>query len=66
MKLDDYIAFGVFFGFGFWFLLLPNSVIRFYTWFQKGRVQMPKTFGVRLVGALWIVLMSVVMIFSKR
>src|SRR6266498_1828882 len=33
--------------------VFPQSVIRFYTWFHRGRVQMPGTFGVRLSGALW-------------
>ena len=66
MKPADYIGLGLVFGFGFWFLLLPKTVIRFYMWFLKGRVQMPGTFGVRLSGALWIILVSMVMIFSKR
>jgi hypothetical protein len=61
MKLIDYFGFIMFVSFGFWFLAFPSSFISFYTWFHRGSVRMPKASGVRIVGALWILLMTVVM-----
>ncbi len=68
MKLEDYFGFGVAFIFGIWLLLFPRSVVRFYSWFHRGAVKMPQTFGVRLSGAFWIVLVSIVMltVIGKR
>ncbi|MEY2408095.1 MAG: hypothetical protein QOF48_765 [Verrucomicrobiota bacterium] len=40
--------------FGLWCVLFPHSVIRFYTWFHRGRVKMPEPFGVRLAGEIWV------------
>ena len=65
MKLIDYLGFGVFVGLGVWWLVFPRSVIRFYTWFHKGAVTMPGTFGIRLLGGLWIALVSVFMIVKR-
>lgn len=62
MKLDDYLGFGVALLFGIWLLVFPRSVIRFYGWFHRGTVRMPAAFGVRLSGALWITLVSAVLI----
>ena len=64
MKISDYFGFCVFAGFGVWWLLFPNSVIRFYRWFHRGQVKLPAPFGVRLAGALWIALMSAVMLME--
>jgi len=55
-------------GFGLWWLVFPTSVVSFYTRFHKGRVNVPRIFGIRLVGAFWILLVSIVVViaFSKR
>ena len=68
MKESDYFGLAMTLGFGLWLVVLPKSVIGFYTWFHRGRVKMPGTIGVRLAGALWIVLVFIVMavIFAKR
>ena len=66
MKLSDYIGLGVFVGFGLWWVLLPNSVVRFYTWFHRGRIRLPRPSLVRLVGGLWIALVLAITIFSAR
>jgi len=68
MKLSDYWGFGVALGFGLWWLVFPMSVVSFYTWFHKGRVKMPGTFGVRLAGVFWVLLVSIVMVitFARR
>ena len=62
MKPSDYFGFGVAFGFGIWFLLFPQGVINFYTWFHQGKVKLPKTFGIRLSGAVWLALMFIALI----
>ena len=67
MKPSDYIGFAAAFGFGLWWLGFPGSVISFYAWFHRGRVVMPKTSGVRVTGAIWVVLVAVVMaVFWSR
>src|SRR6266851_2808329 len=60
-KLSDYFGFAVAFSFGLWWLAFPGSVISFYSWFHRGSVAMPKAGGVRMAGALWVVLVAVVM-----
>ena len=42
--------------FGLWWLLFPASVIRFYTWLHRGKFIALRPIGVRLVGAIWILL----------
>jgi hypothetical protein len=64
VKLDDCIGFGVVFAFGLWWVLFPESVIRFYSWFHRRRPPIPGTRGVRLAGAIWLVLLIVVTIAS--
>lgn len=68
MKLSDYLGFGLTLGFGLWWLVFPKSVIKFYTWFHRGEAKMPGTFGIRIAGMLWIVLVSVVeaVVFSGK
>jgi hypothetical protein len=62
MKLEDYFGFGVAFIFGIWLLAFPRGVVRVYTWFHRSTVRMPEPFGVRLSGALWITLVSLVLV----
>lgn len=52
MKRGDYIGLIVCVGYGLWMLLLPNSVLKFYKWFHRGRGSLPKQSVVRVVGAL--------------
>ena len=52
-------------GFGLWWVAFPRSVIRFYSWFHRGRTSMPsRPSGVRLAGALWVTLVVVVWWFQ--
>jgi hypothetical protein len=45
--------------FGLWWLLLPESVIRFYTAFHKGqRLGLRSPTLIRAVGALWLALVA--------
>ena len=53
-------------GFGLWWVVFPESVIRFYTWFHSGKVQMPKPSGVRIAGALWLLLVTLVAVFGGK
>ena len=67
MKPSDHLGFALTLGFGLWWIVFPRSVVSFYTWFHRGRVRMPGTFLVRLLGALWILLVFMVtMIAYKR
>ncbi|PYJ96016.1 MAG: hypothetical protein DME23_22035 [Verrucomicrobia bacterium] len=68
MKLNDCLGFGLLIGFGLWWLIFPKSVVGFYSWFHRGGVRMPNSTGFRLVGALWIILIVIVMLasFGKR
>jgi len=67
MNLSDYIALILFAGFGLWWLLFPNSVIRFYTWFHRGRISIPRNLMIiRVAGGLWIALVLVVTIFGRE
>jgi hypothetical protein len=50
--------------FGLWWVIFPSSVIRFYTWFHRARVVLPKASAVRLAGILWVLLVGVVLWFS--
>jgi hypothetical protein len=66
VKSSDYLPFALALVFGLWWLVLPRSVVSFYGWFHKGRVKMPATFVVRLVGVFWIVLVSIVVVLASR
>ncbi len=50
--------------FGLWFLLLPSSVLQFYTWFHRGTVKLPSANGVRIAGAIWLIVTIVVLSVS--
>ena len=70
MSAIDAIVFFVFFiVFGIWFVIFPKSVIKFYTWFHKGKLIFPDNLrperAVRISGILWLILILCVMIFGK-
>ena len=64
--MQDILGFLFFTAFGLWWLLIPNSVIRFYNWFHGGKIRMPGPIGVRVVGALWVALVVVVFAVSRQ
>ncbi len=66
MEREDYIGLAICVGFGLWWVLLPNSVIKFYTWFHGGRVPLPKQFVIRPAGGLWIALVLAVTMFALK
>ena len=61
VNVSDLLAAIVAVSFGLWWIVLPATVIRFYTWFHRGAVRLPDTIGVRVAGALWLVLVLVVL-----
>ena len=65
MRTDDILGWLVVISWGLWWVAFPTSVIRFYTWFHRGKVKLPKPSGVRMAGMLWIVLMGIVMWVSS-
>ena len=52
--------------FGLWWVIFPVSVIRFYTWFHGGKVKMPKPSGVRIAGAVWLLILTLVVVFGGK
>ena len=57
LVVSDVVGASPFIAFGLWWLLLPRSVVRFYAWFHRGKVRAPSIPAVRVLGALWIVVM---------
>ena len=66
MKISDLIGLAVCGGFGLWWIAFPKSVISFYTAFHGAKVKMPKSSGVRIAGAAWLLLMAAVWIFGRK
>ncbi len=60
MQTSDYFGFGTVFILGLWLIMFPGSVIRFYTWFHRGKVKLPGEVGIRLAGAIWLVVVIAV------
>jgi succinate-acetate transporter protein len=57
LATGDVVGASLFIAFGLWWLLLPRSVVRFYAWLHRGKVRGPRIPAVRVLGALWIVVM---------
>jgi len=57
IQVSDVVGLVAFASFGLWCVFFPGSVISFYAWFHRGKVMLPKPIGVRLVGALWVLLL---------
>jgi hypothetical protein len=66
MNIGDYVGVIVFGGFGLWWLLFPNNVIKFYTWFHRGRVSFPPQLVIRIIGGLWTALVVALAIFLRK
>ena len=60
MTTSDAVGSSFVIAFGLWWILLPNSVIRFYTWFHRGELKLPAVRGVRLAGAIWLIVVVAV------
>ena len=56
MAASDVVGSIVALSFGLWLVLFPRSVVRFYTWFHRGKVRLPGILVMRLIGAGWIAL----------
>jgi succinate-acetate transporter protein len=66
IALSEALAIAVFVSFGLWWVVAPVSVIRFYNWFHRGLPRQPKPTVVRVIGALWIVLVVGVVLLSGQ
>jgi succinate-acetate transporter protein len=64
IQVQDIVGLVVFVSFGLWWVFFPGNVIRFYTWLHRGKGIDPKPFGVRLAGALWVLLVVAVAWFN--
>jgi hypothetical protein len=58
--MSDVFGLALFIAFGLWWLLLPGSVVRFYSWFHRGKYVAHSFAAYRVMGALWILLLLVV------
>lgn len=56
MKNSDIIGLLLVVGFGLWWAILPNNVIRFYTWFHSRSkwYAAPKPIAVRIIGIIFV------------
>jgi succinate-acetate transporter protein len=66
MSTSDIFGFTLFVSFGLWWAVFPRSVVRFYTWFHKGKMKMPRLAAIRVIGAAWIVLVSVITLTAQK
>ncbi|PYU92854.1 MAG: hypothetical protein DMG08_11605 [Acidobacteria bacterium] len=64
--MSDYIGFGIFLGWGLWWLVFPNSAIRFYSGFTPGGLKAPRPLVVRLAGAFVLLLVVMLAVFAKK
>jgi hypothetical protein len=66
MSTEDILAFALFVSLGLWFVLFPQTVIRFYTRFHKGRVQIPRPTIIRVIGACWVLFISLLTLTARK
>jgi hypothetical protein len=66
MKTENYLGLTLSVGFGLWWALFPNGVIRFYEWFHRRKMSTPKPLAIRIVGVLWIALVLTVVLYKFR
>jgi hypothetical protein len=58
--MKDLLPALMFAAFGGWWLIFPDSVLRFYAWFHRGKVKLPQPLIIRIIGAASIVLIGVI------
>jgi len=61
VRLDDCVAASLAGGFGMWLMLFPASVTRFYRFFHRREVFIPSKVLLRVLGALWLILVGLVL-----
>jgi hypothetical protein len=66
MKAQDYLGLTLFVGFGLWWVLFPNSVIRFYQWLHRGKVSVRKPLMIRVLGVVWLVMVLGVTLYQSN
>ena len=66
MNASDLLGLGAFTLFGVWWIVAPKSVIAVYRWLHKGAVSLPRSSGVRVAGALWVLLMVTIFLAARR
>ncbi len=65
MSAADMAAPALWASFGLWWIILPQSVIRFYDRLHGGRVRLPSPFAIRCMGFGWIILIGSIMFFAR-
>jgi len=69
MKIDDVVGIIAFTSLGAWWLIAPQSVVRFYSWFYKRsnrKIEFPKLRVIRIIGLLWMILVICVSIWQTH
>jgi len=66
MSAADIAGPALFASFGLWWVILPQSVIRFYARLHAGRVRLPSAFTIRCIGIGWIILIGSIMFFTTK
>jgi succinate-acetate transporter protein len=66
MPISDLLAITVFVSFGLWWLLLPQSVARFYPWFHRRKIKMPEPIVIRIIGGVWIIIVFALVLSAKN
>ena len=51
MKTENYLGLTLSVGFGLWWALFPNGVIRFYEWFHRRKMSTPKPLAIRTLAS---------------
>jgi hypothetical protein len=66
--LGNILGYSVFIAYGLWLAIFPNSVIKFYIRFHRGRgrQQMPKPSVIRILGIILTVFLVFFFIFSSN
>jgi hypothetical protein len=70
MAMSDLLGAAAFSSFGLWWVIAPNSVIRFYSWFLAAAIKRvprgwpPRPTAIRVAGALWMILVVTTTFFT--
>jgi len=66
MSAADIVGPVLFASFGLWWVIFPQSVIRFYGRLHGSRVQLPSAFVIRCIGVGWVILIGSVMLLTRK
>jgi len=65
MKNDNVIGYLIFMGLGLWLVIIPESVIKFYSWFHKNQMKLPSLKVIRIIGLMIVLLLTTIFIYTQ-